>query len=116
MTGTDMATQRVKAKRIEHMLESQGHTVINPFGLGDMLIRYHAMTGQREPSYRDFMECDIAAIYLAATAIYFVDGWTNSPGCMDECDEGMIKKIPMYTEKTWEYFNNKNKCKNICRE
>jgi len=98
ITGRCERTQRRKARMIQRLLEADGHTVINPFDIGDNLdsVIYN-------PTYKQYMERDILAINNHADAIFLCNNWSMSMGCMDEVDAGVKKGVLFLLESTYKF-------------
>lgn len=99
ITGRCEKTQRRKARMIQRLLEADGHGVINPFDLGDILD-----TVLGNPTYEQYMYYDIMAINQRANAIFLCEDWSVSSGCMDEVDAAMKKGIVFLFESIYKFI------------
>lgn len=84
---------------IQRLLEADGHEAINPFDLGDIVDIVY-----KNPTYEQYMACDIMAINLRAEAIFLCEGWNDSNGCMDEVDAAMKKGVMFLFESIYKFI------------
>jgi hypothetical protein len=99
ITGKDEKTQRRTARMWKLYWDSKGHTVINPFDLADRLDSLHRIGGLKPPTYREYMEVDLAELQTC-DAIFFVNGWSESKGCIEEAEKAIICSIKPIFERT----------------
>lgn len=98
ITGHDERIQRKKARLWHLHFENEGHEVINPFDVSDFLDRFHKDTRKKPPTYRDYMDADLKEL-KECTHIFFIEGWDNSKGCIEEAEFSIKHSINVLFEK-----------------
>lgn len=75
IAGYDLQERKMAFLKVQHMLESLGYEVSNPFdnGVPD------------DAHWREHMRADIAML-LQCQSIYMMPGWEHSKGCKLELD------------------------------
>lgn len=97
MAGYDELMQRNRAKFWQRYWELLGYEVVNPFELGDLLkASYLNITG-KEPTYAEYLHEDLINLEFCSD-IFMCNGWTNSYGCMEECDKSIVHNIQFHFE------------------
>jgi hypothetical protein len=74
ISGLKLATARVRFKRVEKRLQSEGWEVINPFDLGHMDNNPKAM------QWGDYLLRDLHVINTQRPELYVLSGWEKSSG------------------------------------
>lgn len=82
-------------KRAEQWIKLQGHEVINPVAVAEVL--------PASLNYNHYMTID-AALLTAAEAIFLLEGWQDSPGALEEyrLAAGTNKKVLFETQQEAE--------------
>ncbi len=102
ITGHSDRKQRRKARMWQRYFEAEGHTVSNPFDIGDRLEKWHVHDKKPAPTYRDYMRDDIAEL-ICCDAIFFVKGWDKSKGCLEESEVAtQIMDLKILFEKDYD--------------
>ena len=107
MTGYDEKLQRRKAMQWQRYFEALGHEVINPYALADGLYLSFRKLGGKEPGYADYLQEDLMNL-KTCTHIFFCLGWTESNGCMEECDESIKLNLKFMFENKYETWKHTN--------
>ena len=97
MTGYDDIIQRTKADVWQRYWEERGYKVVNPYDLADMLKASYANIVKREPTDAEYLHEDLINLEWCSD-IFMCNGWTNSFGCMEECDKSIAHKIKFHFE------------------
>lgn len=86
-------------KRAEQWLKLQGHEVINPVAVAEVL--------PTSLNYNHYMTID-AALLTTAEAIFLLEGWQDSPGAVEEyrLAAGTNKKVLFETQEEIKNGNN----------
>lgn len=97
MIGHEEQTQRQHAAYWQRYWEQRGYEVVNPFILADMLKASYMNIAGREPTYAEYLHEDLINLEWCSD-IFMCNGWTNSFGCMEECDKSIAHKIKFHFE------------------
>ena len=89
MANHCMIKQRKISLHWQAILESQGHTVINPFLLGDHLDAVHVACRRNKPTYKQYLDHDLCEMQ-DAEAIFLCQGWSSSNGCLKESEKALL--------------------------
>ncbi len=98
ITGHDEMIQRRKARLWQSHFRNRGHEVINPFDVSDVLDNFHKDTRRKPPTYREYMDEDLKEL-AECTHIFFIEGWQNSKGCIEEAEFSIENNINVLFEK-----------------
>jgi len=101
MQGKCMLAQRRKALMWQKYFEILGHTVINPFEIGDQLKKCHLLIAKREPTYHEYLQEDLCNLEWASH-IFLCNGWTESFGCMEEVDKSIECNLKFLFERNFK--------------
>jgi Domain of unknown function (DUF4406) len=88
MTGKDEVKQKKETKMWQQYHEEKGFKVVNPFDIGRELALKHMSKGIKLPTYNEYMIADLKALDKC-THIFFCKDWSDSKGCMIECDRAI---------------------------
>ncbi len=103
ISGKCEIKQRIIAKKYQRKFEKLGHTVINPFDLADHLKKYHLMIAGREPTYEEYMQEDLCNLDFCSH-IFLLNGWSESNGCIRECERALDNDIQFLFESTFKFI------------
>lgn len=97
--GYSIEKQKKIAKAWQTVLEADGHEVTNPFVLAEHLENVHKACRKKKPTYIEYLAEDLCNLDFQE-AIFFVSGWTESYGCMEEMKRAIESDlIPMFDYK-----------------
>ena len=102
ITGKCEIKQRYIARKLQRKFEKSGHTVVNPFDLGDQLLKCHLMIAKREPTYEEYMQEDLSNLDNC-THIFLCNGWSESKGCIREVERSLNCGIKFLYESTYKF-------------
>lgn len=85
---SDCQDFRINFERAKGLLESKGHTVINPAHLNEVL---------PDATHEEYMSICIQLLELAE-GIYMLNGWQQSKGATAEYWIAQTKRLPTYIE------------------